>query len=144
MGPLQAWHQFQTTTHLVFPGHAGDTARPNLLQSLPDGWVAPSPLSRCPHNPCLQLKGGEALHGLEAPGWSSWTTFFFPPLEVTTPSQAASSLQQVPPGKAREMGPFTSPQFWNGGVEARQQMKHFSISPSMVPSGHSSLPNRAV
>lgn len=134
----------QTTTHLVFPCDTGDTARPSHLQSLPDEWVVPSPLSRLPHNPCHRLKGWGSPHGLEALGWSSWTTFFFPPLEVTTPSQAASSLQQAPPGKERATGPFCSPQFWDGGAEARQHMKHFPISPSMVPSGHSSLPNRTV
>lgn len=60
-------------------------------------------------------------------GGSSWTIFFFPPLEVTTPSQAAPSLPQAPPGKARRRGPTCSPQFWGRGAEARQQTKRFSL-----------------
>lgn len=60
-GSLQAWDWLQTSPHLASPGDTGDTAKPSLLQSPPDGWVAPSPLSRLPSNPCLQLEAGEAL-----------------------------------------------------------------------------------
>ena len=118
-----------------------ETARPSLLQSLPGGWCGSKPPIQAPMQPLPPAQEWVSLHGLQAPGWSSWTTFFLPPLEVTTPSQAASNLQRARPGKARERGPFCSPQFWDGGAEARQRVKHFSISPS---TSHSSLPNRTV
>lgn len=74
-------------------------------------------------------------------GWSSWTIFFFPPLEVTTPSQAALSLPQAPPGKARRRGPTCSPQFWGGGLKRGSKL---NISPSGVSSSCTSPPNGIV
>lgn len=108
------------------------------------GWVVrlQNPRQDTMH-PLLPTQGLASPHGLGGPAWPSWTTFF-PPLEVTTPSQAAAILPQASLGKARGMGPSRSSPFRVEGAEVRQHMKHFTVPPSMVFSGCSSSPNGAV
>lgn len=60
---------------------------------------------------------------------------------ITSCAQPAPSTTREGEGK----GTHRSPQFWGGGgLEAREQTQHFSISPSMVSCGRSSPPNRTM